>query len=400
MLSIALMAAFGICEIGLRILGASYPSFYRTNEYCCASLAPGVSGWQTVEGRAYVSINSQGLRDREHELKKPLGCVRVAVLGDSYCEALQVAAAETFWAVLEKQIQAQLPGQSAEVINFGCSGYGTAQELITWREDVRRYNPDLVLLAFLTGNDVTDNHRALKGSPMTPYFTIASDGSLTLDDSFKSCQQYRLQSTLHSLGMRELFNACRCLQLVNQARRAYSTHQMMAARAAPVSAGDGTPDSELGLDELIYLPPSTSNWREAWAVTERLIETMHQEVEEQGARFVLTTLSNGPQVLPDDAQCGALAKRLGAENLFYPDLRLRDFARQRGIPIVTLAPLLKDYAVSHQVYLHGFANSGMGIGHWNETGHRIAGELIAQEIAPIVAERSRTIVAQRDKADF
>jgi hypothetical protein len=299
--------------------------------------------------------------------------------------------------VLEQQLQSQFPNQTVEVINFGCSGYGTAHELITLRQKVWQYSPDIVLLAFLTGNDVTDNHRLLKRTPMAPYFTAGESESLVLDDSFKYCREYRLQSTLHSLGMRELFNACRCLQLANQARRAYATSRAMAARAAPETSNK-TQSSELGLDDLIYLPPADETWRDAWGITERLIETMHQEVREHGAQFVLTTLSNGPQVLPNNSDRAALAKRLGLPDLFYPDRRLRDFAESGAIPVVMLAPRLSDYATAKQVFLHGFENSGLGIGHWNTTGHRVAGRLIAQDMQAVLRQINRPNVAQREKS--
>jgi hypothetical protein len=73
-----------------------------------------------------------------------------------------------------------------EVLNFGVSAYGTAQELLTLREEVWRYAPDVVVLALFTGNDLSDNSAALDtGSYLTvercrPYFRVVHD-SLVLD---------------------------------------------------------------------------------------------------------------------------------------------------------------------------------------------------------------------------
>ena len=36
------------------------------------------------------------------------------------------------------------------------------------------------------------------------------------------------------------------------------------------------------------------------------------------------------------------------------------------------------YAEEHKVFLHGFPNTQMGGGHWNETGHALAADLIAK----------------------
>jgi hypothetical protein len=68
-------------------------------------------------------------------------------------------------------------GREVEAVNFGVSGYGTAQELITLRDKVFDYEPDIVLLAFTTNNDVTDNSRALKRTDEIPYF-LMREGAL------------------------------------------------------------------------------------------------------------------------------------------------------------------------------------------------------------------------------
>src|SRR5205814_6625220 len=60
------------------------------------------------------------------------------------------------------------PGKKIEVLNFGVSGYGTAQELLTLREQVWKYSPDIVMLAITTNNDITDNLRALKKTDEIP----------------------------------------------------------------------------------------------------------------------------------------------------------------------------------------------------------------------------------------
>jgi len=41
--------------------------------------------------------------------------------------------------------------------------------------------------------------------------------------------------------------------------------------------------------------------------------------------------------------------------------------------------VLQDYADRNTAFLHG-AGDTKGFGHWNELGHQLAGELIAQEV--------------------
>ncbi len=70
-------------ECALRVAGVEYPAFYEADAIAGARHVPGASGWQTLEGRAFVSIDSQGMRDREHAFAKPAGTFRIAVIGDS-----------------------------------------------------------------------------------------------------------------------------------------------------------------------------------------------------------------------------------------------------------------------------------------------------------------------------
>ena len=69
------------------------------------------------------------------------------------------------------------------MINFGVSGYGTAQELLTLRHYVWDYSPDIVLMAFLPGNDVRNNSKELEPEKLRPFFRLR-DGELELDRSF------------------------------------------------------------------------------------------------------------------------------------------------------------------------------------------------------------------------
>src|SRR5437588_12888009 len=113
---------FGLAlvEIGLRLIGFSYPEFYGADARRGYSLRPNMEGWYRKEGEAYVRINSDGLRDREHSKTKPPGVFRIAVVGDSYAEAFQVDEEKAFWSVMERRLQGctALAGRRVEVINF------------------------------------------------------------------------------------------------------------------------------------------------------------------------------------------------------------------------------------------------------------------------------------------
>jgi hypothetical protein len=133
LVSFGMLFGLFMSEILLRVVGYSYPLFYTPDYYRGFALLPGVEGHYQREGESYVRINSDGLRDREHSKAKPADTVRIAVLGDSFAEAMHVPMEQTFWSLLERKLQEcnVFPGKQVEVIKFGVSGYGTAQELLT-----------------------------------------------------------------------------------------------------------------------------------------------------------------------------------------------------------------------------------------------------------------------------
>lgn len=371
-----LLVGLLLIESCLRLVGYSYPNFYTTDQSRGVALRPGAEGWWRREGEAYVRINSDGLRDREHAKQKPPDTLRIAVLGDSYAEALQVPLEQTFWAVMGAGLQ-QCPsvkGQKVEVINFGVSGYGTALELITLREKVWDYSPDIVLLTVTTGNDISDNSRALKGDEDIPYF-IHRDGRLVLDASYLNSPRLRLRQSILNRMMRWARNYSRAAQALFQAYYTFAQYRASRQRRRATPG----PAAEAGLDEPIYREPSDAVWKEAWQVTEELMVMMRDEVAQRGARFLVVTLSSGIQVHPDASIRQHFLRSIGASDLFYPDRRIKALGEREGFQVLNLAPSLQTYAEQQKVFLHGFGQT-LGRGHWNEVGHQVAGEAIAQRL--------------------
>ena len=373
---VTLLLAEGV----LRVAGVSFPVFDTYDDARGVALRAGKEGWYRKEGNAYLRINSLGYRDIEHEVAKPAGTYRIAVLGDSFTEARQVALEDTFSSLLGRNLGscAGLNGQQVEVLNFGVGSYGTAQELLTLRMDALRFAPDLVLLAFFPGNDFEDNSKELNLAeawkiPKPVYVHV--NGELVLDQTFRRSAGSRLlyESVHHS----------RVLELVNEARRAWVVRKEAAA------AAERQPNAEPATAQGIYAPPESDAWREAWLVTEELLERMHREVMASGARFVVTTISTPPQVYPDVAARQAIERRLGIEDLFYADRRIGELGRKYGYTVISLAEPLQRMATDEAVYLHGFPNSVMGEGHWNEAGHAHAAKILVEDICSALRMDSR-----------
>lgn len=378
---LGIVAAIAAAEGALRAARISHPVFRRPDAVLGWSNIPGSLGEWHQEGHSVVSINADGLRDGDHARAKEEGVLRIAVIGDSYAEAFQVNEDEAFWAVMETGLRARGVNKGrVEVINFGVSAFGTAQELLMLRHKALAYDPDVVLLAVTTGNDLRNNLRALDRNHLRPYFDLQEDGSLVLDDAFRTDPEFRDWMRPVRRWERAVFNRSRFLQILRHLRAAPDREAAEAIRQADRAAGirsvvyAGRPP---GIDDWIYVPPVVPVMERAWNVTEALIAEIQRECEAAGARFVLVVLTNPIQVHPDPAVRHAFRATAGLSDLFYPGKRLAELGRRTGFPVLDLAPDLQRYVERNQVFLHGFPDRLLGDGHWNIEGHNSGGQAIA-----------------------
>jgi hypothetical protein len=159
-LGLALLAVsltLGALEIALRVLDVRTASYHAIAGFTVNDPA---LGWRLAPSRetvfqgahfaVHVSQNAEGLRDRHYPYARETGRRRILVLGDSvvWCWGVEQAACFT------EQLEAALP--DTDVINTGVPGYSTAQEMLFYEREGRKYRPDLVILVVVP-NDLTDN---------------------------------------------------------------------------------------------------------------------------------------------------------------------------------------------------------------------------------------------------
>src|SRR5262249_28217182 len=147
------------------------PGNYDTGSYLTRDARYGhyhpasYNGWiKRDEFTAQVTINAERQRGPAVPFERTPGTFRILVLGDSFVEAAQVAERQRFLARLQDILNAASAASAAsaeghsptryELIDGGCGGWGQVQELLYLQQEGPRYQPDLVLLAFFTGNDV------------------------------------------------------------------------------------------------------------------------------------------------------------------------------------------------------------------------------------------------------
>lgn len=389
----ASLASLALGEAALRLVGVSYPVFDVYDDVLGAKLMPGKEGWYRKEGEAYLRINELGYRDVEHELTAPAGTYRIAVLGDSFTEARQMPIERTYWHRLGEALDTcpVLDGLEIEVLNFGIGGFSTAQAMLSYEHDARRFEPDLVLLGFFAGNDVRENSEALnedKGSWLAhkPYYELV-DGELRLSPP----ETMPAWKGLVFDGVQHL----RLLELVNEARRQWSVRQKIADQQARIEA------VEVGISADIYRPldaPETSpDLADAWKLTAHLLAELHRKVENDGARFMVATIPTSVQTHPNTDYREALAAKLGVDNLMFPERQLASFGEDGGYAVFPLVEELD--AAAGDRHFHGFANTGYGRGHMNADGHSAMAELLAGKVCNTLKDNP-TPVSRDDLASI
>jgi len=371
------LAIFAILlEAGLTIIRINTKSYTRFIPDKGGTFLPNAYYRFTKEGFSEGYFNSHGFRDYERTYEKATNTFRILVFGDSYVEALQVALSDTFPALLEKMLNENSTALRFEVLNLGQSGFGTAEEYMRYVNFGVQYSPDLVILAFLTGNDFLDNSKFLSQPYESHmfYFVFDKNNNLVLDRSF--IDNYQRSLTLPKRLFQRLVQKSYLASLISERlyllREGIRTHRFEKYFTESRQKG-----MERKLDEFstlnIYLPDPSAHWREAFDITKGILLKFRDAVEEHGTRFVLVTLSNATQVHPDMQQ--QLHTTYGLPfDYGRPDRILEEFAKQNGIPFLKLMPMFLEYHLKTGKYLHGFgAHHG---GHWNEIGHCLAAEKI------------------------
>lgn len=110
--------------------------------------------WRT-EGYARSYFDANGMREPGLTVAKPAGTYRIALLGDSMVEGLQVPIEDTFGQELTRRLTANCK-HPVQVLNFATSGYSTAQQCLQLERYIFRYQPDLVLLCY-NSRDMFEN---------------------------------------------------------------------------------------------------------------------------------------------------------------------------------------------------------------------------------------------------
>ncbi len=322
------------------------------------------------------TTNSWGFVDREPpDPDLAAASCHIAIIGDSFVEALEVPLEDKIQVRLEEMATTELPDSDVTASAYGIRSTGQTHQLAWYDEYARRLRPSLAVLVFVN-NDFADNSPALYamrtgyGPDGIPYATArrSTDGTIRLRPPSPDIERERLSpSPDYPLVVRHWLNTDSLfvhyigfkigLEDVRRTEQFHARAEELVRRPGYESMADGwepSANSDVVMSEFFRRPDPPPVFQEALAFTAFALDEFVDRAEFDGAELViLASHRMGPSGDP----------------LFE---RMTGMARERGIPvinqwdyIVRQGGKIEDARFAHDV-------------HWSAQGHQWAAEALLE----------------------
>jgi lysophospholipase L1-like esterase len=342
----SILVVLVVFELAMRIFGVERAEFDPQvatvpdeDPLLRRSLEPGYSGvLESSEFSVKVALNAQGFRHPELSPKQP-GVVRILCLGDSFTFGWGVERDAGYVAKTERLLGSREDLAPVEMINAGRPGGSTLSALGLLRTSGFETEPDVVLVAFFTGNDLIDN------------WNQASALGAGLGEIEPFGQLPAIRGSKPSSGLDEFL-------LDNSAAYAYLKYGLRKVFY------------RLGLAEFTEDPIrpqmlDSEQEEQAWGVTQTALLAMHQLAAAKGSRLAVLLIPTVTQVYHADEENSyrQAHDRLGQT--------LVSLAQRKGMPVLDLTPVFQAKTGGPPLYFHYDL-------HWTPAGHGLAADELAQ----------------------
>lgn len=289
-------------------------------------LTPNFEGKLVGEYKVDVKINSDGLRDYEHNLTS--NNFRILALGDSFTFGDGVDIDNTFVSILEKQLD-------VEIIKAGIPAYGQDNQLYYFITKGRDYNPDITIIFYYLNdngdnNDITDRKVAY--------------GNLIQRYRYNSLPNWKLYAytKLYRTGIVRLLREA-SFNLI-----AYFNK-----------------NKEADIEYRLFLKNQTKESSE-WAETTALFEKFGRIAE--NSKLLIVYVPDKKQIYPDEF-LGYFDINTDVDK---PNKILKDIAESFDIAFIDITKEMRDL---NTINLYFKYNT-----HFNERGHKLFATLVSNEL--------------------
>ncbi len=343
------------------------------------------------EFSAQIQTNALGLRDDELTATKSENEIRILLLGDSVVAGFEVARENTLEYHLQKMLQMAFPEKKIEVINAGVRGYGTDQELLYLQSRGLALQPDIVVLGFVPANDLENNVTVHSAGRVfsKPYFEFDDKGVPVLRGV--PVPQYLQKKQIYSRELPQLHHTEVAEKSGHQkawkvffSKNLY-TYGFVARRlksASPALIGwfkkYGILHNPLPKEQVdFYRFFVDKTWAARWRITLALIEKIHQTCAARNIAFLLWSFPLKEQVYPRDREIFTRSFAVASDELDFelPDKKLRAFAVSKKIGYISTSAEFARRAQQGERF-HFLTDH-----HFNEKGHKLMAEILAEKIS-------------------
>lgn len=307
------------------------------------------------EGYSRYRVNSLGLVGAEPEATTETRIKRVAVLGDSFVEAFQVAEALKFVSLVEQGLRIAQPHDRWEAWNVGFSGDNTGGEFARWERMLRPIRFEAVLFTFNDG-DVLENIPTGSKDDDKIYLVRSPAGNYEILDPDPLTSVPRIETgDYRDTFATPLYGLYRLkIRAIDASRKSLGRVKDRLRGRIDSSSAVQMPDQSL-LDQALE--------------TANQLEFAARNIEKHGPKVVVLGLPTSHTVQGLGSQNRFISARREAYAAIIAELRMR------GIRVVDPLPHLESLARNGKAP-YGLWSVG---GHFNPLGHQTIARLVLEE---------------------
>ncbi|MDX1416626.1 MAG: hypothetical protein R3293_20670 [Candidatus Promineifilaceae bacterium] len=324
--------------------------------------------YQSTEGFGNGLTNNYGRYAPDFELLPD--SYRIAVLGDSYVEGLQVNKEQNFGVMLAQHLAEDNAGeQTNEVLSLGHPDLGPGIYLSNWMlfAMVQALEPDEAIIFFDLGSDFQTVDRAGTGQP---FFVYAGQGRV---QQILSNFWLDLHETEH-----QVHRGYEGFQPVLFLQSNYLTPRLLRKYNAELIGGDrvigqGSESSESESDPPHEFLFNEKTNKEAVRIASAQINMAREQLKREGVEVRLVTHPMFNEAFYEQSEWNT---RFGDSDLLSPEHKLREAAASYGIPFLGLGAYMQALGLTPAEIQPFYFNDGRG--HLTPLGHEFVANAIYQ----------------------
>ncbi len=358
-----LLALLLIVELLIQLLAffGLLPTISTTKD----SFAPYTRVYQSEEGLGNGMANNYGRYVPEFKLLPD--SQRIAIVGGTFIQALQVKADQNLGVILQNLIDENVQeGPPSEILTLGYPDYGPGMYLSNWMLNVvdKEFEPQEVIVFFDLGSDFQTVDGPGYGKP---YFQYIGQGRVKLNlEAFFT--------DLHN-PEHEVYEGHEGFQLIRIIGSHYLTPRiaMNLLQEPEVSASEIVSKSNSDIDLANGFMFKEETNEKAMLIAEGLIYMAKEQLERYDIDMKLVTIPVFTEAFYNQ---DTLNTQFGESDLLLPESELRTFAENNNLPFLGLGAYMAAMNMKPEDVQKLYYKNGLG--HFTPEGHEFAAEAVHQ----------------------